>query len=177
MECTDKQKNFRMVLKLLNEAEVNADGSPSELDRRFRRLERKKGSDHPALIQYNKVVRGAGDTVRSIIISANARLGLLENPQILRILDHDEMDIAEIGAGVDGDRARKQCFFVSYLIVIKVIPFLWGCFIPKFIRSYIIRQTLSLEAGCRYMLPSSSMNLPCARKWLIGHAGLFVICL
>ena len=111
MECTDKQKNFRMVLKLLNEAEVNADGSPSELDRRFRRLERKKGSDHPALIQYNKVVRGAGDTVRSIIISANARLGLLENPQILRILEHDEMDIAEIGAGVDGDKSKKTVLF------------------------------------------------------------------
>ena len=111
MECTDKQKNFRMVLKLLNEAEVNADGSPSELDRRFRRLERKKGSDHPALIQYNKVVRGAGDTVRSIIISANARLGLLENPQILRILDRDEMDIAEIGAGVDGDKGKKTVLF------------------------------------------------------------------
>lgn len=111
MECTPEQMNFRMVLKLLNEAEVNADGSASELDRRFRRLERKKGSNHPALIQYNKVVRGAGDTVRSIIISANARLGLLENPQILRILDRDEMDIAEIGAGVDGDKNKKTVLF------------------------------------------------------------------
>lgn len=106
-----EQQNFRMVLKLLNEAQVNADGSPSELDRRFRRLERKKGLSHPALIQYNKVVRGAGDTVRSIIISANARLGLLENPQILRILEKDEMNIAEIGAGVDGDKNKKTALF------------------------------------------------------------------
>lgn len=78
LECPPKERNFRTVLKLLNEAEVHADGSPSDLDRRFRRLERKKGSSHPAIIQYNKVVRGAGDTVRSIIISANARLGILE---------------------------------------------------------------------------------------------------
>ena len=106
-----EKRNFRMVLQLLNEAEVHADGSPSDLDRRFRRLERKKGSNHPALIQYNKVVRGAGDTVRSIIISANARLGLLQNPQILRILDHDEMEIEEIGLGVDGDRNRKTALF------------------------------------------------------------------
>ena len=111
MECEPGQQNFRMVLKLLNEAEVHADGSPSDLDRRFRRLERKKGASHPAVIQYNKVVRGAGDTVRSIIISANARLGLLENPQILRILDRDEMDIAEIGAGVDGDKNKKTALF------------------------------------------------------------------
>lgn len=111
MECTPENQNFRTVLKLLNEAEVNTDGSPSELDRRFRRLERKKGSNHPALIQYNKVVRGAGDTVRSIIISANARLGLLENPEILRILDHDEMNIADIGAGIDGDTSKKTALF------------------------------------------------------------------
>ena len=110
-ECPPKERNFRTVLKLLNEAEVNADGSPSELDRRFRRLERKKGSSHAAVIQYNKVVRGAGDTVRSIIISANARLGLLENPQILRVLDKDEMDIEEIGTGVDGDKNKKTALF------------------------------------------------------------------
>ena len=111
MECPPKERNFRTVLKLLNEAEVHADGSPSDLDRRFRRLERKKGSSHPAIIQYNKVVRGAGDTVRSIIISANARLGILENPQILRILDSDEMDIEEIGTGVDGDKNKKTALF------------------------------------------------------------------
>mgnify|MGYP002224877101 CR=1 FL=1 len=57
MECPPKERNFRMVLKLLNEAEVHADGSPSDLDRRFRRLERKKGSSHPAIIQYNKPIK------------------------------------------------------------------------------------------------------------------------
>ena len=44
-ECEMEKRNFRMVLQLLNEAEVHADGSPSDLDRRFRRLERKKGSN------------------------------------------------------------------------------------------------------------------------------------
>lgn len=111
LECPPEERNFRTVLKLLNEAEIKQDGSPSDLDRRFRRLERKKGSDHPALVQYHKVVRGAGDTVRSIIISANARLALLENPQILRILDKDQMRIAEIGAGVDGDEKTKTALF------------------------------------------------------------------
>lgn len=71
-ECEMEKRNFRMVLQLLNEAEVHADGSPSDLDRRFRRLERKKGSNHPALIQYTAVmdalkkagsVRAASDAV------------------------------------------------------------------------------------------------------------------
>lgn len=111
MECGPEERNFRMVLKLLNEAEVTGDGSMSHLDRRFRRLERKHGADHPAVIQYNKVIRGVGDTVRSIIISANARLGLLQNPEILRILDKDEMDIAEIGLGIDGNPDQKTVLF------------------------------------------------------------------
>lgn len=111
MECGPEERNFRMVLKLLNEAEVHADGSPSTLDRRFRKLEREKGGSHPAVVQYNKVVRGAGDTVRSIIISAHARLGVLENPQILRILDKDEINIPEIGVGVDGDKTKKTALF------------------------------------------------------------------
>ncbi len=111
LECGPEERNFRMVMKLLGEAEVTADGSPSTLDRRFRKLEREKGSSHPAVVQYNKVVRGAGDTVRSIIISANARLGVLENPQILRILDKDEINIPEIGIGVDGDKKTKTALF------------------------------------------------------------------
>ena len=31
-ECEMEKRNFRMVLQLLNEAEVHADGSPSDLD-------------------------------------------------------------------------------------------------------------------------------------------------
>lgn len=126
MECKPEERNFRMVLKLLNEAEVRGDGSMSGLDRRFRRLERKKGEEHPAVIQYNKVVRGAGDTVRSIIISANARLGLLQNPQILRILDKDEMDIAEIGIGVEGNPDKRTALFCVIPDADKSYNFLVG---------------------------------------------------
>jgi len=126
MECKPEERNFRMVLKLLNEAEVRGDGSLSGLDRRFRRLERKKGEEHPAVIQYNKVVRGAGDTVRSIIISANARLGLLQNPQILRILDKDEMDIAEIGTGVEGNPDKRSALFCVIPDADKSYNFLVG---------------------------------------------------
>ena len=151
LECPPEERNFRTVLKLLNEAEVKQDGSPSDLDRRFRRLERKKGSDHPALVQYHKVVRGAGDTVRSIIISANARLALLENPQILRILDKDQMRIAEIGAGVDGDEKTKTALFCVIPDSDKSYNFLIGSYIPRYFRNCIIRRILILEEGCQSM--------------------------
>lgn len=111
LECPKSEQNFSMVLKLLGEAEVRDDGSPSDLDRRIKRLERKKGSNHPAVKQYYKVIRGAADTVRSIVISANSRLAFLENPQILRILDHDDINIPEIGVGRNGDGKTKTALF------------------------------------------------------------------
>ena len=111
LECPKSEQNFSTVLKLLGEAEVRDDGSPSDLDRRIKRLERKKGSNHPAVKQYYKVIRGAADTVRSIVISANSRLAFLENPQILRILDHDDINIPEIGVGRNGDGKTKTALF------------------------------------------------------------------
>ena len=67
--------------------------------------------DHPAKVAYKKVVSGAADTVRSIIISAHARLAFLQNPKILNILDHDDMDIRAIGEGVYENPDRKTALF------------------------------------------------------------------
>lgn len=66
---------------------------------------------HPAVKQYNKCMRGAGDTVRSIIISANSRLATLENKQVLRMLSRDELNLAELGIGVNGDGKTKTALF------------------------------------------------------------------
>lgn len=52
-----------------------------------------------------------GDTVRSIIISANSRLATLENKQVLRLLSKDELNIAELGIGVNGDKKTKTALF------------------------------------------------------------------
>jgi len=69
------------------------------------------GSNHPAVKQYKKCMRGAGDTVRSIIISANSRLAFLENKKVLRILSKDEMKLADLGIGVNGDCETKTALF------------------------------------------------------------------
>ena len=79
----DKEQ-LETVLKLLGEAEVTEQGKASKLDVRMKFLEESSplGANHPAVKQYNKCMRGAGDTVRSIIISANSRLAFLENKQV-----------------------------------------------------------------------------------------------
>lgn len=113
LEVKPADRNFETVLKLLGEAEVAEKGKPSRLDMRMKFLEDRSvlGAGHPAVKQYNKCMRGAGDTVRSIIISANSRLAFLENKQVLRMLSRDEMNLAELGIGVNGDGETRTVLF------------------------------------------------------------------
>lgn len=113
LEEKPEKRNFATVLKLMGEAEVTEKGKPSPLDVRMKFLEESSplGLNHPAVKQYNKCMRGAGDTVRSIIISANSRLATLENKQVLRLLSKDELNLAELGVGVNGDAETKTALF------------------------------------------------------------------
>ena len=113
LEMPPAMRNFETVLQLLGEAEVTDQEKPSQLDLRMGQLEKTSslGSAHPAVKQYNKCMRGAGDTVRSIIISANSRLAFLENKQVLRLLSRDDLNLAELGIGVNGDGKTKTALF------------------------------------------------------------------
>lgn len=113
LEESDATKNMGTVMKLLGEAEVTERNKPSKLDLRMQKLaERSKlGNQHPAIVQYNKCMRGAGDTVRSIIISANSRLAYLENQKVLRLLSRDDMNLAELGTGVNRDEKTRTALF------------------------------------------------------------------
>lgn len=113
LEEPPAKRNFETVLKLLGEAEVTEQNRPSKLDVRMRYLEEtsKLGPAHPAVKQYNKCMRGAGDTVRSIIISANSRLAFLENRQVLRLLSRDDLCLADLGIGANGDGETKTALF------------------------------------------------------------------
>lgn len=113
LEEPPAKRNFETVLQLLGEAEVTEQNKPSKLDVRMKFLEESSslGAAHPAVKQYNKCMRGAGDTVRSIIISANSRLAFLENKQVLRLLSRDDLNLAELGIGVDGDKETKTALF------------------------------------------------------------------
>lgn len=113
LEMKPSQRNFSSVLKLISEAEVTEQGKKSQLDKRMDKLlkESPMGRNHPAYKQYYKCMRGAGDTVRSIIISANSRLAYLENKQVLRLLSKDDLRLAELGIGVEGDPDKRTALF------------------------------------------------------------------
>ncbi len=113
LEEPPAMRNFESVLRLMGEAEVTEQDKLSKLDIRMKVLEESSplGASHPAVKQYNKCMRGAGDTVRSIIISANSRLAFLENKQVLRLLSKDDLNLAELGIGADGDGETKTALF------------------------------------------------------------------
>lgn len=113
------KKNIPTVIDLLDLAEVSDDScDTSELDEIFERLardtegEKGKGKRHPAYRKYKKVMRGAADTIRSIIISANARMEIFDTPDVRRLLEEDELDLGSIGSGlVDGKKNVKTALF------------------------------------------------------------------
>ena len=103
-----KKANFRGLMDLLLLAKVSEkDGEQSELDKLMFALP----ESHPARVAYEKFKSGAKDTMRSIIISAHARLAYLQNEELLRILDDDDIDIRSIGEGVYKNPERKTALF------------------------------------------------------------------
>ena len=105
------EKTMRSFILLLGEAEIKENEEEmSDLDCRIlvlkNRLERegKLPERHKAVDNYNRVMRGAKDTVRSIVISVNARFSTFNNEKVLRIFDDDEMELETIGV-------KKQAIF------------------------------------------------------------------
>lgn len=114
-------KNFNSVMDLLGMAEVHDDENAqknSPLNKLFDRLveetknDKNGGEKHPAYIKFKKSVGGAADTVRSIIISANARMTIFENSEVRRLLEKDELELPTLGTGkVDGKENVKTALF------------------------------------------------------------------
>lgn len=110
-------QSFRSVLTLLNEAEIKDRGA-SDLDVRMLFLREKIASEgkiadnNKCLMNYNKTMRGAADTVRSIVISANARFDKFHNEELLRILDDDEMELESLFTGKIGDKKADIDLFL-----------------------------------------------------------------
>lgn len=124
-----EKQNFKTFMELLSKAKCETDEYgqriDSELDELFTKLEEKENrrirreekegkipkSMSMAVLNYNSVMRGAADTVRSIIIAVNSRLQCLKTDEILNLLSDDEIDIPELGAGVDYDEKTKTALF------------------------------------------------------------------
>ena len=145
MEMPPGRKNIVSVLELLAEAKREKD-EPSRLDRRMELLARTNslGGDHPAVRQYRKVMDGADNTIKSIIISVNARLAFLENKDIKELLETDELHFGEMGTGKNSDKKTKTALFIVTPDSDKSYAFLIGMLYEQ------LMQELYFQADTKY---------------------------
>lgn len=101
------EQNYRCLMKLVAACDVMGDMEmeKSPLDRIMESLEKRK-PDSYAVKTYGKFRVAADRTLRSILISVNARLGLFDTPELNAMMDEDNVDIAGIGK-------RKTVLFVN----------------------------------------------------------------
>lgn len=107
-------KNLPEVLRLANKEEqvIDKEGN-TELGVLMERLTfgpRKR--DHPAYKNYIKLKGGHEETVKSIVLMVNAKLRLLEVPEISRIFEDNELDIESLGTGKNWDEKTKTAIFL-----------------------------------------------------------------
>lgn len=114
LECPYKEQTMNKVLELCNkEVEVLDEDGTTALSVMMEYLTMgKRGKNHPAYVKYQKLKKGAPDTVRSIILMVNAKLKFFETPGVQRIFGDDELNLEELGAGKNWDGKTKTALFL-----------------------------------------------------------------
>ncbi len=96
--CGKREQNLANILKMVSYCRVSEDEPEKEtgLDILFKELE-KKNRDSYAFSTYKKFRIAAGRTLKSIMITVNAKLGLFDIPEVNRMMYCDTIDIPSIG--------------------------------------------------------------------------------
>lgn len=97
-EAPEEERNFGMVMELLQAAEVREEDEEykSDLDILFEALAM-RSPEHIAVKQYGIFKMAAGKTAKSILVSVGVRLATFNLSEVVRMTDVDEMDIPSIG--------------------------------------------------------------------------------
>ena len=168
------QKNWKTILYLLDEAQfVDAD-TPPKLDLRMEELAKKK-PDHPAVKAYQRYRGGPDETIRSVIMTVNARMQPFDNEELLEIFSSNDIPLDEFGTGIDGDKKTKSNLFIIIPDDDDTFNFVPAWFTRCFFRSYTVRRG-SLAESCRWMSVSGWMKWQISRQyfkiiWQCQHLG------
>ena len=97
-EAPPEERNFPMVMEMINAAEVKEEDENYEsiLDELFERLAM-RDPEHLAVKQYHIFKLAAGKTAKSILISLGVRLEKFNLPQIASVVSHDELNLPSLG--------------------------------------------------------------------------------
>lgn len=91
-----KDINFYKVTELITYAIPKEDGEKTELDKIFEEVE-KNDPDSIALFNYKNFKQAAGDTAKSIVISAQARLFQFSLSKVRNLTSEDNIDLSSVG--------------------------------------------------------------------------------
>lgn len=94
----EEDQNLHNVMRVISMCEIDENNSSSRcpLDCVMEQLERHNPNSY-ACKTYKKFRVAAGKTLKSILISVNARLGLFDTPEIMEMMREDTIDLASIG--------------------------------------------------------------------------------
>ena len=104
--CNEEDRTLHSINRLLNAFQASGDAELAEtpLDRMIMGYE-KEHPDSYAIETYKKFRIAADKTLRSILITTNARVGLWDTPEITEMTSSDDIEIENIGR-------RKTAIFV-----------------------------------------------------------------
>ena len=96
--CSRRDRNLKNVLRLVSLCQIDENDSSSQtvLDAMFEELEKTNPNSYAAKT-YKKFRIAAGRTLRSILITLNSTLGLMDTPEIEKMTEEDTIDIESIG--------------------------------------------------------------------------------
>lgn len=97
-EAPEEEKNFTLLLDMLNSFEVREDDEnfKNAVDRIFDELE-ERDPDHYAVRQYAKFKLAAGKTAKSILVSCGARLAPFDIKELRELMEYDELELDTLG--------------------------------------------------------------------------------
>lgn len=96
--CPEENQNLHDILRLISYAHIDENDASCKtvLDRLFEDWERAK-PDSYAVSTYKKFRIAAGKTLRSILITVNARIGLYDAPEVMEMMSDDTVHLETIG--------------------------------------------------------------------------------
>ena len=104
-------RDWKAVMYLLNEAQFGTGDTPPKLDARMNQLEKKKPG-HPAVRAYMRYRGGPDETIRSVLMTVNARMQPFDNEELLELFTGNEIPLHDFGVGKDGDGKTKSNLFI-----------------------------------------------------------------
>lgn len=103
------------------------------------------GENYPPVRDYRKLKDGAPDTVRSVFLMVYSMLAICDTAEVKRIFEDNDINIREIGLGVNGNPDKKTILFLELPPLSNAYDWIISMFYTQCFD--ILERTSDLEVG------------------------------